>query len=185
MSTIKVSNIQDIANNAAMSMSNGVVTFTKVPVNAGGGKLLQMKKFLRNSVGYFSNTIPYDDSVPQIGEGSLIFTLAFTPTKATSELKLEISAMVANQDVTQITIALFQDSISNALAASGSFNSASNQPHNISFSHIMNAGSTSTKTFTVRMGAGGGNSILNGGASGGRRYGGVASSGIVITEIGA
>jgi len=37
MSTLKVSNIQDISNNAAMSISGGVVTFAKVPVNTSGG----------------------------------------------------------------------------------------------------------------------------------------------------
>jgi len=42
MSTLKVSNIQDISNNAAMSISGGVVTFPNTPVNAGGGKVLQV-----------------------------------------------------------------------------------------------------------------------------------------------
>ena len=32
MSTLKVSNIQDISNNAAMSISGGVVTFPNLPV---------------------------------------------------------------------------------------------------------------------------------------------------------
>jgi hypothetical protein len=34
MSTLKVSNIQDISNNAAMSISGGVATFNNLPVNA-------------------------------------------------------------------------------------------------------------------------------------------------------
>ena len=34
MSTLKVSNIQDISNNAAMSISGGVTTFSNLPVNA-------------------------------------------------------------------------------------------------------------------------------------------------------
>ena len=34
MSTLKVSNIQDISNNAAMSISGGVTTFNNLPVNA-------------------------------------------------------------------------------------------------------------------------------------------------------
>jgi len=35
MSTLKVSNIQDISNNAAMSISGGVVTFANTPVGTG------------------------------------------------------------------------------------------------------------------------------------------------------
>ncbi len=34
MSTLKVSNIQDISNNAAMSISGGVTTFNNLPINA-------------------------------------------------------------------------------------------------------------------------------------------------------
>ena len=37
MSTIKVSNIQDIANNAAMSISSGVVNFSNTPTGTGLG----------------------------------------------------------------------------------------------------------------------------------------------------
>ena len=47
MSTLKVSNIQDISNNAAMSISGGVTTFSTTPVN--GGKITHFDQWRLNA----------------------------------------------------------------------------------------------------------------------------------------
>ena len=53
MSTLKVSNIQDIANNSAMSISGGVVTFPKTPV--GAGKVLQVLQAIKTDTQTTTN----------------------------------------------------------------------------------------------------------------------------------
>ena len=76
MSTLKVSNIQDISNNAAMSISGGVVTFPNTPVNAGGGKVLQ--------VIYASTTAEVSSSsATHIDTG---LTAAITPSASSSKI---------------------------------------------------------------------------------------------------
>ena len=76
MSTIKVSNIQDIANNAAMSMSNGVVTFVKPPV--GAGKVLQVITATDSTARTSSST--------SFVTGSNTLAVAITPSATSSKI---------------------------------------------------------------------------------------------------
>jgi hypothetical protein len=77
---------------------------------------------------------------------------------------------------------LFQDSTANALAAT-SHNVGSTQMGQHNIQHIMTAGTTSATTFKFRAGSSGaGTTRLNGSISG-RKFGGVANSSIVVTEV--
>jgi len=64
MSTLKVSNIQDISNNAAMSISGGVTTFNNLPVNASAaGSAAFAARFSGNGWAVMTDggIIPYND----------------------------------------------------------------------------------------------------------------------------
>jgi hypothetical protein len=184
-SILKVDNIKDSANNQAISISSGVATFTNTPVNAGGGKVLQVKNVAKTVVQVCPTDMPYDNTIPQKTEGDEIFSLAFTPTSASSKLHIHIFGMVASSNVAHAILALFQDSTTDAIAAQGGLESNATEPHSMSFVHVMTAGTTSETTFKVRLGTESGDSVLNGQGNGPQRLGGVATSGMIITEIGA
>lgn len=154
----------------------------KLPAVAG--TVVQKQTFETGEFSEGTNLIPGDDTIPQISEGSLAMTLAFTPKYATSELLIEVSAMIAYTPAfAQQTVALFRDSEANALACNSNLNSNSNAGGSTSFLHRTPAGSTQTQTFTVRHGGNiGGTSQFNG-WSNGRKFGGASSSSITITEI--
>ena len=127
--------------------------------------------------------IPYDDTIPQNTEGNEFMTLAITPTSATTRLKIDVVLFGASNSTNWTTMALFQDSTADALAAVSCLPSA-NWTDCLSFSHTMTSGTTSETTFKVRASGTSGTFTFNG-SGGTRKYGGVAASSITITEYNA
>lgn len=128
------------------------------------------------------NTIPSDDTIPQNTEGTEIITLSITPTSATSILKIEFVSMCVNSSNSIGTIALFQDSTTDAIHAIA--NNAYYRPQIATLTHYMTAGTTSSTTFKIRAGSDGGNFFMNtseGSAT--RQYGGVAKLSFQIIEF--
>lgn len=131
-----------------------------------------------------TGTIPNDDTIPQSNEGDAFMNLAITPISATNKLKIDVVFHYANTNNGRQTVALFQDSIADALAASAGIVVAANLNSiaTLSFSHFMTAGTTSEINFQVRAGGTGGTMTFNG-EGGSREMGGVAASSITITEL--
>jgi len=129
--------------------------------------------------------MPSDDSIPQNTEGDEYMTLSITPNSATSKLKIEVVGYLQESigGNTKLTLALFQDSIANALACVFSFNGTTNSEPPITFTHFMTSGTTSATTFKVRAGANNAGTTTFNGSSGARKYGGVLASSVTITEI--
>lgn len=129
-----------------------------------------------------STAIPYDDSIPQSGEGTEAFTLTITPTSASSKLKIEVVCVVAGSSTNRMVVALFKDSTADALATEVSVSGGTDNEITIPMIHYMTAGTTSATTFKVRFGTSSGNYYLNG-QSGARKYGGSLVSSLTITEL--
>ena len=165
--------------------SDGTVTNAKLASSTNeGGKTKQTVSTMVVSSTSGSTTIPIDDTIPQKTEGNEFMTLAITPTSATTKLKIDVRVQITNgtADVHMMT-ALFQDTTANALACSalGINDAGSNQHIPMSLTHVMTSGTTSSTTFKVRCGANTGTTYFNS-RSGGREFGGVLTSSIVITE---
>lgn len=152
-----------------------------------GGKILQVVNFQTSAVATGTTLTPNDDTIPQNTEGTEFMTLAITPTSASSKLKIDVATFICGSDTIRLTTALFQDSTANALAAvmstPGFANIGGSGPSG--FTHYMTAGTTSATTFKVRIGGNSSVTITLNGQSGTRRFGGVASSSITITEVAA
>ena len=125
--------------------------------------------------------------IPQITEGRQMLSLAVTPSDALNLLKIDVTLFFSTNTVNRtVTAALFQDSGANAIAV-GAIREYYLTPYikQITFSHVMAAGTTDETTFTVRMGADASAACtvyLNGNP--GRFYGGKLASSIIITEMG-
>lgn len=152
---------------------------------AGVGKVLQVVNFQTGAMATGTTTIPSDNTIPQITEGSEFMTLEITPTSTASTLLIDVFFFGSNSIATDMVVALFQDTTADALAASAFFVDNNTARAIVSFRHKMTAGTASATTFKVRAGpASTGTIILNGSGSTGR-YGGVAASSITITEVAA
>jgi len=165
----------------AATQLTGTVAASVLPA----GTVLQVKNSQTGAVATGTTLIPYDNTIPQITEGTQFLSLAITPTSATSKLYINIVLNTANSAVTSgVSIALFQDSTVNALAASNAVVVAAGNTNTMSCNYFMISGTTSSTTFTVRAGSNTGTFTLNGTAGVGL-MGGVASSSITITEVSA
>ncbi|MDP6258365.1 MAG: hypothetical protein QGH63_04680 [Rhodospirillales bacterium] len=88
----------------------------------------------------------------------------------------------ANSNADNFTVALFQDTTANTLAA-GFKQETVNHLECVSFNHYMTAGTTSSTTFKVRAGNEASRTTTFNGQLGSRKLGGVMASSITITEI--
>ena len=149
----------------------------------GTGAVIQVVNYQRGDVVSSAAQIPVDNTKPQISEGAQILTLAITPKSATNKLKIEVLTHCYIGGNNRSTIALFQDSTANALSASVVYDGGGTSEVNNALTYYMTAGTTSSTTFTVRLG---GNSSgtwkLNSNASG-QLFNGMNISSITITEI--
>lgn len=152
----------------------------------GSGRIIQVVNTQDGAVATGTTSLPFDDTAaPQITEGDEFMTLAITPKAAANTLVIQVQAVVAHSVAQVVTMALFQDSTANALAAVGARGEGSDQMHIITLTHKMPAGTTSSTTFRIRInGATGATQTFNGVAAG-RIYAGVAASSITITEVAA
>lgn len=130
------------------------------------------------------SNIPGDDTIPQNTEGGEVLTATITPTNAANKLIVTfIGNMLAGSRTGQIhTVAMFQDSTANAIAAvqSGRGSLATSLAYTATLRKELTAGTTSATTFKIRIGSDSSKAIyldLNS-----CEYGGVVASSITITE---
>lgn len=181
--TIDGVNIKDGAlntNNSVVTnnITNNAVTSTKV----AAGFSVQTVTSSSSAVATGTTTIPVDDTIPQITEGTQFLTATITPKATTNRLLISVVFFGSYNVTEQIVVALFQDATANALAAVAFYQPTGTAPMSIPLQHEMAAGTTSATTFRVRAGANSAGTVTMNGQSGVRRFGGVASSRITITE---
>jgi hypothetical protein len=147
------------------------------------GDIVQFARTTTSASGAGTGTIPFDDTIPQNTEGDEYMTQAITPTSAINKLDIACQAIYSNTVANNITVALFQDSTANALAATQLRIDLSNAASAVSMKYSMRAATTSSTTFKIRAGgsAAGTTGINNSAAT--RLYGGVAHSFLEIYEI--
>lgn len=160
---------------------NGSGTLTGV-----SGTVLNVSNYQTGTVATGTTAIPFDNTIPQITEGTEFMSLAFTPTSATSKLLIQVVFMGTNTTVASagFCVALFKVGTSNALAST--FNSVANSSiSEFLINHYMTSGTTSSITFTVRAGSANSGITSFNGQSGSQFGGGSLASSITITEIAA
>ena len=149
---------------------------------AKGGRLIQVVNVQDGAVATGTTVLPFDDTIPQITEGDEYMTLVVTPTNSSNILEIEIIAHLSITPSLYLSMALFQDAVAGALAATSTFIDAGQGTISLSLRYRKVAGTTSATTFRLRAGGTGGTTTFNG-VAGARRFGGVSMSSINIKEI--
>jgi hypothetical protein len=167
----------------------GTGTVITIPAETGtlrstvsSGTVLQVVNYQTGALATGGTAIPQDDTIPQITEGNEYMTLAITPRSATSLLLVEVVCVSSPSGADWITVALFQDAIANALAATITYFAGANEAAPLDLIYSATSGSTTARTFRVRGGTASSTFTFNG-ANSARRMGGVCSSSITITEV--
>jgi hypothetical protein len=164
---------------------------TPLPLTEGGTgiatattAIVQIVNTQTGAVATGTTVMPVDDTIPQNTEGNEYMTLAITPKHADNKLNIEVVAQFGHSVNTAITSgALFKDSVASAVAAAIGVNVGTNGISSpIVINYTVVAGSTSATTYKVRIGSSSAGTTTFNGDSGGRKFGGVMSSSITITE---
>jgi hypothetical protein len=135
-----------------------------------------------SAVATGTTVIPYDDTIPQITEGTEFMTQAIIPKSVTNRLFIEAKIYASNTVIQEIIAALFQDASANALATQVVYGSTATGEVCLFVSHDMVAGTTSSTTFRIRMGGAAASTTTFNGRGGARKFGGVTLSTFKITE---
>lgn len=148
---------------------------------AASGSVVQVVNVQTGTYSSTSSVIPIDNTIPQITEGAQLFTLNITPTNASSKLKFDIVVNAGINSANWVSIALFQGSTANAIAAMSGYLTTSGSANPLALNYYMTAGTTSLITFSLRFGPLGNTMGINGTTS--QLLGGVQISSMTITEI--
>jgi len=159
-----------------------------VQTSAGGGAVVKIANAINTATAAGSSAIPYDDTIPQITEGTEFMTMSYTPTSATNNLLVQVVFNGAPEagaaEDGPFTVALFKDAVTSALAAvsieSYDFEVAT---YAIPLTYIMAAGTTNPITFRIRAGTNAAGNYRFNGIGGVRKLGGVMASTITVTEF--
>jgi len=157
----------------------GVLLFSDMPA----GTVIQEAYFQTGTLATGTTTIPQDNTIPQITEGDLYMTLAFTPKKANSILRIDIAGVWSSSVIAYQIAALFRDATAGAIATTDEYNASSNTPRQLSMTVHVPAVATSLTTFYVRSGASTAGTTTFNGLGGLAAFGGTLLSSITITEI--
>ena len=148
------------------------------------GHVIQVANYTTGTMATGTGIIPYDNTIPQITEGTQFMSLAFTPKKANSKLKIIVNAIFMASVASKLVSSIFRDSGTNAVASV-----VDNRIYAvgtggiISFIAYIDAVSTSLSTFTVRGGLDRVGTITFNGEAGAGYFGGSLASSITIEEI--
>jgi hypothetical protein len=145
------------------------------------GLIIQQDYFKTGTFAQGTTVIPSDNTIPQITEGTQFMSLAFTPLRATSVLKIDVVLCGQLNIDAMWSASLYKDADVDSIG-SGITRPTPTGPDIMSFSVQIPATDLTTKTFTVRAGASGGTFSFNANSAG-AIYGGALASSITITEI--
>lgn len=163
------------------SAGSATVTIPK----AGVGKVLQVHTFEDNVNAVGTIAVPRDDTIPQITEGAEFMSTVFTPKSANSVLQIDVKCFIAPSGVNWIVTSLFRDDDVNALSSTAEYLAANTAVGHQTVRAFVALGNLTPRTFSVRAGGAGSETISFNGTLGVRDYGGALVSSITITEIGA
>lgn len=128
--------------------------------------------------------LPYDNSIPQNTEGDEVLTAAITPVSATSTLRIDVNLLVSQAAANGIISgAIFVDTTASAIYAGSLSVGTTGRMETLRLVHYVSAGSTSARTYKVRVGSSAATDTMLNGDDSSRLFGGVAISSMEVTEF--
>lgn len=134
-----------------------------------------------------TTAIPYDDTIPQITEGAEALSLAFTPKRSDSRLRITTVLQLRSGTLNSVRIAgVFVSSQTGALAVGAQFGDSDNAgigAASVTAVADVASSSVTSRTFSARFGEDSTDAVyLNSDQNGNRRFGGSYASTLEVTE---
>lgn len=129
-----------------------------------------------------STLIPFDDTIPQSTEGTEIITVAITPTRNDTKLRVRASGYASNSVAGNIISGIFRDNLTDALAATASYTQGTADIGRIDVVVEVASNAVTPTIFKLRVGPDTGTMRCNGKTTG-RMLGGSSRVTLVVEEI--
>lgn len=148
-----------------------------------GSVVIATSSYVTNTT--FSTAIPADDTIPQIGEGTQMFSMSYTPLNASSKIVIfwDIYGGFSGGAAQYLAAPLFKDGAANALKTPVAFGTGGAGVTSLHGQYTETAGSLSARTYAIRVGLNTGDFYPNGTAGATRLYGGTSECLMTILEI--
>lgn len=178
LTTPTIASFASATHDHSNAAGGGTLTHTALPA----GVVVQVvgEPFTAAATG--TTTIPFDDTIPQNTEGTEFMTATITPKSATNILTVRAVALFGNSAAVTTSMALFQDTTADALAATAEYDGTTNVAIMLSLEHEKVAGTTSAITFKIRAGGSGAGTVTFGGTATNRVFGAITKCFLVIIE---
>lgn len=163
--------------------SQGVCDGSNFHEVARASKIIQTVATGVSAVATGTTTLPVDDTIPQNTEGDQYMTQAITPKSAGSLLRIEVIANIQNNTSSLGAVAIFIDSVADALAVTALSVAGTGYSDAYVLDHTYQNTSIAAKTFKVRGGYIAAGTTTFNGSGGLRKFGGVYNSVIRVTEL--
>lgn len=159
-------------------------TVSRAELASGFGVVILQRSLIGSTTSLVtcSTTMPDDDTIPQVGEGTEVLTGNFTPVSASSTLAVAVQMRGASSTTNVISAALFTAASASAIAGWQGYGGSAGRV-NMDYLHSMASPGTNAIAFSVRAGGASGNFYVNGESGGNRRLGGVQKAQIIVTEF--
>jgi hypothetical protein len=131
-----------------------------------------------------SAVIPFDSTIPQVGEGTEILSVVLTPTSSSAKVRVEAILTIGTSAGCWIIAAMFVNGGANAVDVSVTYMGTAGGGVTFGLAYEYTPGTTSAQTFSVRLGKDSGGATLTPNSFGGQTFGGVAKSSLAATEVG-
>jgi hypothetical protein len=141
------------------------------------------RQFVRSA-----ETIPWDDTIPQQGEGAKVVSVSITPKSKSGCLVVTaiVHAVEETNSADHIILALFRDSEPDAVSTAVTSNTGPFDQYGVTtstpFHTVLPVSGSAPIRLTLRAGLNSGVINING-ANGGRRLGGSLISSITVSEV--
>lgn len=177
----KTNNLSDL-NSAATARTN--LGLGAAALASQAGKVAQMVYSETVTAGSTTTSIPQDDTIPQNNEGAEVLTVAITPTDASSKLKIDFSIHLFGSTSMTGIVALFEDTTADAFHVAAIDPGASALAGvEVAGTVIVDASSTSARTYKMRVGSSAGTLHWLSDAGSGRYGSAGPRATLVVTEI--
>lgn len=148
------------------------------------GQVVQTTRVQSGILNFGTNLIPWDDTIPQVTEGSQYFDLEITPTSAANLVMITANVVGTSESAgtSHLTLSLLKNGAANAVAATTTSPTATGLETTIPLSWISLGSNNTIQQWDLAMGSSATGDTINGVASA-RKFGGVSASYLQAQEI--
>ena len=147
------------------------------------GMVVQEQYNQTGAVATGTTVMPIDDTIPQNTEGDQYMSQAITPIFAGNLLQIDHVGMYTNTAGNNFGVALFQDSVADAIAVVSASLSVTGYVQCVKLTHRMVATLIVATTFKVRAGPAAAHTTTFNGTAAARLFGGTMASSMLVKEI--